>query len=304
MATYPDPKRPDPRDWRAAYQKVNTARKTIQAHDKQDLTSFRSRQIAGITDVEMLHKLRGAGMPALMYGPPGSGKSRLAREAFPGMLTINGDGDTVTDDFVGSWYSTGDARQFEWGDGPLVTAMKEGRVLFIDDITVIPPKVLAIIYPVMDGRGWVQVKGHLVPDGNGGHKHEMVEAAPGFYIVAACNPGTHGAYLSDALASRFAFHLHVETDLSVARDMGIDSRVVKLAANLATQRASGDIGWSPQIRELVDFERLSRLGDWKLALANLITACPEEDRTVVIDAATPVFGEKLAVNKLGAIATA
>ena len=68
--------------------------------------------------------------------------------------------------------------------------MREGRALFIDDATLIPPTVLAVVYPAMDGRRQIMVKA------NGG---EIVNAADGFYVVAGHNPGVHGAVLTDAL---------------------------------------------------------------------------------------------------------
>jgi hypothetical protein len=60
--------------------------------------------------------------------------------------------------------------------------------------------LLAVIYPAMDGRRQVIIKG------NGG---EVIDAAPGFYVVAGHNPGVHGAVLSDALASRFSLQIQV-----------------------------------------------------------------------------------------------
>ncbi|MFJ8815522.1 AAA family ATPase [Amycolatopsis thermoflava] len=107
---------------------------------------------------------------------------------------MQGDSDTVTDDFVGSYPQTPDGR-YEFAYGPLVTAMREGRALFIDDATLIPPTVLAVVYPAMDGRRQIIIKSH---------RNEVVDAASGFYVVAGHNPGVHGAVLTDALSSRFA----------------------------------------------------------------------------------------------------
>jgi nitric oxide reductase NorQ protein len=80
--------------------------------------------------------------------------------------------------------------------------MEFGGVLFVDDATLISPKVLAALYPAMDGRRQITVKA------NAGR---VVIAAPGFYVVAGHNPGVHGAVLTDALASRFAAHVSIST---------------------------------------------------------------------------------------------
>src|SRR6185369_11927948 len=116
-----------------------------------------------------------------------------------------------------------------------------------DDATLIPPTVLAVVYPAMDGRHQITVKA------NGG---ELVDAAPGFYVVAGHNPGVHGAVLTDALASRFSVQIQVSTDYDLADQLKIDPRAVKVARNLATRQANGEIGWAPQLRELLAFHKI------------------------------------------------
>ena len=110
-------------------------------------------------DVEALRKLRAEGVPALLYGPPGTGKTSLVEAAFPDLITVAGDGDTTTGDFVGEYTQKPDG-SYEFIFGPLISAMTEGRVLFIDDATLISPAVLAACYPAMDGRREVIVKAH------------------------------------------------------------------------------------------------------------------------------------------------
>jgi AAA domain (dynein-related subfamily) len=157
---------------------------------------YRPRVLADMADVGALRKLRDAGIPALLYGPPGTGKTSLVEAAFPDVITVAGDGDTTVADFTGEYVQRPDGT-FDWADGPLITAMREGPVLFIDDTTLISPQVLAVVYPAMDGRREVIVKAH---------KADKVTAAGGFYVIGGHNPGVHGAVLTEALASRFAVH--------------------------------------------------------------------------------------------------
>ena len=131
-------------------------------------------------DVEALRKLRDAGVPALLYGPPGTGKTTLIEAAFPDLITVAGDGDTTAADLVGEYTQNPDGT-FTFIYGPLIRAMQEGRVLFIDDATLISPAVLAVAYPAMDGRREITVKAH---------KGEVIKAADGFYVVAGHNPGS------------------------------------------------------------------------------------------------------------------
>ncbi|BDT85608.1 AAA family ATPase [Nocardia cyriacigeorgica] len=252
--------------------------------------TYHMRQLAGRADVDVLQTMRSAEVPVLLYGPPGTGKTSLIEAAYGDLLTVQGDGDTTVADFVGEYTQNPDGT-FVFVHGPLVRAMREGRVLFIDDATLIPPTVLSVVYPAMDGRREIVIKAH------GG---EVVKAEPGFFVVAGHNPGVHGAILSDALASRFAFQVQVGSDYDLAGQLGVDKRAVKVARNLATRQGKGEIGWAPQLRELLAFQKIAAATDIPTAAANLIGAAPEDDRPIVADVVRTIFGARLEPLALGA----
>ena len=128
---------------------------------------------------------------------------------------------------------------------------------------------------------------------------ETITAADGFYVVAGHNPGVHGAVLTEALSSRFTFQFDVATDYELARSLGIDSRAITAARNLATRQASGETGWSPQLRELLAFAKVSRIFGLEVALANLAGVAPAEDRDVVASTLAKTFGKPVAPLALG-----
>ena len=44
----------------------------------------------------------------------------------------------------------------------------------------------------------------------------------------------------------------VTTDYAVARDLGCNERLVQAAEHMAKQREDGEIGWAPEMRNLLD----------------------------------------------------
>jgi nitric oxide reductase NorQ protein len=244
---------------------------------------YQPRSLADMPDVEALRKLRDAGVPALLYGPPGTGKTSLIEAAFgDDLITVAGDGDTTAADLVGEYTQKPDGT-FEFIYGPLIRAMEEGKVLFIDDATLISPAVLAVAYPAMDGRREITVKAH---------KGEVIKAADGFHVVAGHNPGVHGAILTEALSSRFGCQIKVSTDYDLARALKIDKRAITAAKDLADRQASGEIGWAPQLRELLAYRKLAGILGEDAAIANLVGIAPAEDADAVAEAVAKAFGRK------------
>jgi hypothetical protein len=247
------------------------------------------RRLAGATDIDVLRRLRDKHIPVLLYGPPGTGKTALVEAAFPDLLTVAGTGDTIVEDFLGSFIPQ-PAGGYEFVYGPLVTAMRDGRALLVDDATLIPPKVLAVLYPAMDGRRVITIPGY---------RNEKVEAVDGFYVIAGHNPGVHGAILTDALASRFDVHIEVTTDWDLARHLGIPAPAVSAAIALNDDVTAGRISWAPQLRELLGFARVRKTLGHTAAVANLASRAPEADRPHVIAALTTHLGGTVTALSLG-----
>ncbi len=250
---------------------------------------YHPRKLAQLPDVEALRRLREAGVPVLLYGPPGTGKTSLVEAAFPDVVTLAGDGDTTVGDLVGE-YTQADGGGYEFIYGPLIIAMQEGRPLLLDDASLIAPKVLAAMYPAMDGRRQIQVKAH---------KGETITASKGFWVIAGHNPGVHGAILTEALASRFAAQIQVSSDYDLAASLEINPAAVRVARNLATRQQAGEIGWAPQLRELQAFEKIADVLGTEAAFANLVGIAPLEDRDLVAETVTKATGRPVTALALG-----
>ncbi len=245
---------------------------------------YMARKVMGkLADVQWLRDLLANDMPVLLYGPPGTGKTALIEVAFDGnVYTVMGSDDTERPDFEGSYVQTADGA-FVWVDGPLIRAMEEGVPLFVDEIGLISPKVLSLLYAAMDGRQEIRITANP--------ERGVIKAKPGFMVVAATNPHAPGVRLSEALLSRFVCQSEMNTDWDVARRLGLEDNVAAALENLDKKRVEGTIVGSPQMREALAFIKTSTVFGRELALANLVAASQEHDRDVIKD----VLGRTLGV---------
>lgn len=230
-------------------------------------------------------------MNVLAYGPPGTGKTAVIEAAYagddledPGVYTVQGSGDTELADFVGGFIQLPNG-QYEWVDGPLLRAMEEGKVLYVDEAPLIDPKVMAGLYSVMDGRGELRVTQNP--------ERGIVKAKEGFYVIAACNPNAPGARMSEALTSRFSFQFEVTTDYKLAGRLGVAAKMVTAAQNMQRKLEKGEMGWAPQLRELLAFRDVSEMFGEEVALRNVISGSPEIDRPLVQDVLSRSFAKQL-----------
>jgi nitric oxide reductase NorQ protein len=163
--------------------------------------------------------------------------------------------------------------------------MERGVPLFIDEVGVIFPKVMTTVFSVMDGRDEIRITAN--PD------RGIVKAQPGFMVLAATNPHAPGVRLSEALLSRFHVHLEVGSDYAMCRELGVPDALVTAAENLDVRRKTGEIGWAPQVRELLRASaQWSKRSD-TFAIRNLISGAPEDDREVVAEVLARTTGKRV-----------
>jgi MoxR-like ATPase len=141
------------------------------------------------------------GRHLLLEGPVGVGKTTVALAvcAHLGRATVRVDGDDrYSESKLTGWFDPPLVLKLGYGEqsffaGPLVSAMRNGSVLFINELNRMPESVQNVLLPALDER-LLQVP----------HVGE-VRAADGFQVVATQNPVEYVAtgHLSEALRDRF-----------------------------------------------------------------------------------------------------
>jgi nitric oxide reductase NorQ protein len=120
-------------------------------------------------------------LPLLLKGPTGCGKSRFVEAMAAGLgrplITVACNDDTSSTDLVGRYLVRGG--DTVWQEGPLTRAVREGAVLYLDEVAEAREDVIVVIHPLTDHRR------ELYIDKTG----ETLHAAASFMLVVSFNPG-------------------------------------------------------------------------------------------------------------------
>ncbi|PIC35238.1 hypothetical protein B9Z55_014659 [Caenorhabditis nigoni] len=169
----------------------------------------------------------------LMVGETGGGKTTLSELVGRGKLrSINCHEKTETADLLGRLRPKHDGG-FEWSDGVVISAMREGAPLLVDEISLAEDSVLERLNPLFE-----EDRALLLSDA--GTESEVVQSQAGFQIIATMNPG--GDYgkkeLSKALRNRFT-EVWTSSDYTTSELATIfDQRLARVEATREESRIS------------------------------------------------------------------
>ncbi|MFS0838187.1 ATP-binding protein [Paenibacillus sp. 1P03SA] len=226
------------------------------------------------------------GKPLLLKGPTGSGKTKLAEHLSfltgQPMHSVNCSTDLDAEVLLGfkTLSRSGESTTIEFVPGPVITAMKAGHILYIDEVNMAKPETLPLINGVLDHRRTL----------TNPFTGETVTAHEDFRVVAAINEGYIGTVpLNEALKNRFVAidvpYLQGEALLTLLSERTIlrDSRLLEafaaLSADLLALVQMGQLSdEAASIRALLDACDLAAFMPPGRAVERAIAAKLEDDR--------------------------
>jgi len=171
-------------------------------------------------------------LPVILKGPTGCGKTRfiehIAWKLGKPLITVACNEDLTAADLVGRFLI--DADGTHWHDGPLTVAVRQGAIIYLDEVVEARQDTTVVIHPLTDARRTLPLD----------RKGETVRAHPDFQLVVSYNPGyqSHLKTLKASTRQRFAAlefdypDAGVEAEI-VAHEAGIDRALADVLVNIA-----------------------------------------------------------------------
>jgi len=212
--------------------------------------------------IQILNKAYETGLFVLIIGPKGTGKTALVRDFAKNknvnLVSINFSLRTRESHLIGTKTLKDGTVSFE--EGLLIKSMKEGDMLYLDEINSAEADVLLRLDEALDDRRQIGLK-----ESTG----EVIKAKENWFVIATINPLTHSGTkeLPPQILSRFPVRIRLEyppenIELEIIKKYVSGEheseiiQAIKLANILRQAAAVEELFYSPSLRETIAFGKL------------------------------------------------
>lgn len=240
--------------------------------DAEFYDTYKSRKIGGHSDLDIFRYARKAHLNVLVFGPTGPGKTSAvmayaAKDKLP-FYSVPCNVGIDPSELFGKYMKEGE--KWVWQDGPVTTMVRHGGVLLINEINMMPAKIAAALFSLLDKRRQIQLVAH---------KGEVITAHPDFQVIADMNPGYEGTRdLNAALKNRFPIKLDWGYEPAIEKQLVGSNALLELAGKLRARQAAGDIETPVSTNMLQEFERIATDLGVEFAVSNFISAFDADER--------------------------
>jgi nitric oxide reductase NorQ protein len=193
--------------------------------------------LAQKNEVEIACAAYKRGLPLLLKGPTGCGKTRfmqyLAWKLERPLITVSCHDDLSTSDLVGRYLIR--AGEAVWMDGPLTLAVRAGGICYLDEVVEARKDTTVVLHPLADDRRELPIE----------KRGELLVAPPEFMLAVSYNPG-YQSVLKDLkpstrqrfVALSFNYPLVEQEAEIVCRESGIGRELAMTLVKLAVMTRS------------------------------------------------------------------
>jgi nitric oxide reductase NorQ protein len=250
----------------------------------------------------ILRKAHKASLFVLIIGPKGTGKTSLVRkftsDLHKELHSVNFSLRTRESHLVGS--KTMNRGEISFVEGILIKSMKNGGILYLDELNAAEADVLLRLDEALDDRRQIILK-----EAEG----QVIKASQDWFVIATINPLSHAGTkeLPPQILSRFPVRIrldyppkdiemqivknHVSVTTLEEREL---ERAFKLANGLREAASLEELYYSPSLRESIAFAKLIREGVTakeaaEVIYANVYEQWGEVEYRKVMDMITSIF---------------
>ena len=225
------------------------------------------REITGKVHAQFEKVLRkvSAGLPVLLTGPTGSGKTKLAEQVAEAtgrrFAAISCSEGMSEGQLLGYLLPIGDAGRFEYVQSQLVDFVENGGVFLQDELDSANPNVMMVTQSLL-ANGFMSVPQR--------YNNPSVKAHQDFSFIGCANTMGEGSdldytarnKLDKATLDRFACSkVFIDYDRELEREIVTDSEVLEWGHNLRDKIASVGVERTVSTRNMIHMTQLKRAGE-------------------------------------------